>query len=222
MDERPLRSYGRMKARPLKPRRAALVTARLPDLAIPPGPLDPAGLMPGAAEVWLEVGFGGGEHLAGWAERRPDVLMLGVEPFLNGVASLVHHVDERGLQNVRLRQGDARVLVGELPAASLARVFILFPDPWPKSRHHKRRLLQPDFIAALARATRPGARLRVATDWRDYARWTLLRMLASPAWSWTAEQADDWRRPPCDHIATRYEAKALGDTPPIFLEFFRR
>jgi len=222
MDDRPLRTYGRVKGRPLKARQAALVQTRLPALCPPAGPFDPRALMPDATEVWLEIGFGGGEHLAAQAERRPDVLMLGVEPFLNGVASLVRHVDERGLANVRLCQGDARELVARLPDASIERVFVLFPDPWPKARHFKRRLLQPGFIAALARVTRGGGRLRFATDWRDYACWTLERMLASPGWTWTAERADDWRRPPQDHVSTRYETKALGDTPPIFLEFDRR
>jgi tRNA (guanine-N7-)-methyltransferase len=217
-----LRTYGRVKGRALKAAQAALLETLAPRLAIPEGPVDPRALMPGAAEVWLEIGFGGGEHLAGQAERRPEVLLLGVEPFLNGVASLLRHVDQRRLANVRILKGDARALVERLPAASLDRVVILFPDPWPKTRHHKRRLMQPAFVTALARATRAGARLRFATDWRDYAAWTLAQMLASPDWSWTAERATDWRNAPTDHLTTRYEQKALGDTPPIFLEFVRR
>jgi tRNA (guanine-N7-)-methyltransferase len=177
--------------------------------------------MPRASEVWLEIGFGGGEHLATQAERRPDALMIGVEPFLNGVASALRHIDERGLENVRIVQGDARDIVGRLPDSSLDRVVILFPDPWPKTRHHKRRLMQPDFIADLARATRPGGRLGFATDWRDYAAWTLERMSGRLDWIWIAEGPSDWRSPPADHVTTRYEQKALGDTPPIFLNFLR-
>ena len=221
MDRAQPRTYGRIKARALKPRRAILVDELLPRLGVPAGPFDPKALMPDAAEVWLEIGFGGGEHLAAQAERRPDVLMIGVEPFLNGVASALRHVDERGLNTVRIVQGDARDVVSRLPAASLDRVFILFPDPWPKTRHHKRRLMQPDFIAALARAARPGARLGFATDWRAYAAGTLERMTAQRGWDWTAEGPVAWRSPPADHVTTRYEQKALGDTAPIFLNFVR-
>jgi tRNA (guanine-N7-)-methyltransferase len=216
-----LRTYGRTKARPIKPRQARLFETLLPRVAIPDGPVDSIGLMPGASEVWLEIGFGGGEHMAAQASRRPDVLLLGAEPFLNGIASALRHIDEAGLPNVRLRQGDARHLLADLPDASLARAFILFPDPWPKARHHKRRLIQPEVIAELARVLRPGGALRFATDWADYATWTLERFVASPDFVWTAERADDWRVPPADHVTTRYEEKRLGDCAPVFLEFER-
>jgi tRNA (guanine-N7-)-methyltransferase len=218
--DRPLRSFGRLKARPLKPRQAGLLENELPALAIGPG-VEPRGLMPEAREVWLEIGFGGGEHLAEQAARNPDVLLLGAEPFVNGVASAVRHLYDRGLKNVRVHQGDARELVAGLPDACLDRVFILFPDPWPKARHHKRRLIQPEVLDELARVLRPGGGLRFATDWRDYAAWTLERMLKCPAFGWTAERAADWRTPPADHVTTRYEQKRLGDTTPIFLEFVR-
>ncbi|HZC18050.1 MAG TPA: tRNA (guanosine(46)-N7)-methyltransferase TrmB [Caulobacteraceae bacterium] len=221
MDHAPLRTYGRIKTRALKPRQAALVDGLLPGLGVPTGPFDPKALMAGGPEVWLEIGFGGGEHLAAQAERRPDVLMIGVEPFLNGVASALRHIDERGLKTVRIVQGDARDIVSRLPDASLDRVFILFPDPWPKTRHHKRRLVQSAFIAELARVAHPGAQLGFATDWRDYAAWTLERMAAQSDWAWTAEGPADWRNPPADHVTTRYEQKALGDTAPIFLNFVR-
>ena len=193
----------------------------LPRLALPQGPFDPAALAPGAREVWLEIGFGGGEHLAAQAAAHRDVLLLGAEPFLNGVASAVRHIEEAGLQNVRLHAGDARELLAALPAASLARVFILFPDPWPKARHHKRRLVNPAFAAELARAMRPGARLRFATDWADYADHALRALAAEPRLAWLAQRADDWRTPPPDHVTTRYESKRLGDCPPIFLDFER-
>ena len=215
---RPLRSYGRLKARPLKPRQAGLLDDLLPALALP---LDRTFVPPPGRELWLEIGFGGGEHLAEQAARRPDVLFLGAEPFVNGVASAVRHVHERGLENVRVHQGDARDLLAALPDASVARAFILFPDPWPKARHHKRRLIEPGFVADLGRVLRPGASLRFATDWRDYAAWTLERMSKSPVFEWTALRADDWRRPPADHVTTRYEAKRLGDCAPVFLEFVR-
>ncbi|MDB5454205.1 MAG: putative S-adenosylmethionine-dependent methyltransferase [Caulobacteraceae bacterium] len=219
----PLRSYGRMKARVLKPRQADLLARREGDLMLPEtGPVDPKAIMPAATETWLEIGFGGGEHMAEQASRRPDVLVIGAEPFLNGVASAVRHVDERGLANVRLIQGDARALLDALPEASLARVFILFPDPWPKARHHKRRLVQDEVVAQLARATAPGGLLRFATDWADYADGALRRFLKSPDWRWTAERADDWRIAPADHVTTRYEMKGLGDCSPVFLDFERR
>ncbi|MDP1617621.1 tRNA (guanosine(46)-N7)-methyltransferase TrmB [Phenylobacterium sp.] len=216
-----LRSYGRIKSRPIKPRQAALVETLLPQIRAPQAPFDPADLMPGAEEVWLEIGFGGGEHMASQAARAPNVLIIGCEPFLNGVASAVRHVDEQGLKNVRIKDGDARELIGHLPDACLNRVFILFPDPWPKARHHKRRIVQPEVLADLARVMKPGGKLRFATDVAGYADWALERVLASPDFKWAAERADDWRVPPADHITTRYEEKRLGDCEPVFFDFER-
>ncbi|HEY0650247.1 tRNA (guanosine(46)-N7)-methyltransferase TrmB [Phenylobacterium sp.] len=217
----PLRSYGRLKSRPIKPRQAALVEQRLPELRIPAGAVEPAALMPNARETWLEIGFGGGEHMAAQAGRHPDVLVLGAEPFTNGVASAVRHIDEQGLSNVRLHDGDVRELIARLPAASLARVFILFPDPWPKARHHKRRLVQPETVAELARVLKPGGRLRFASDWADYVDWALARIGEDSSFAWQADRADDWRVPPADHVTTRYEEKRLGDCAPVFLDFVR-
>ena len=193
----------------------------LPRIATPQAAFDPRSLMPGAPEVWMEIGFGGGEHMAGQAAAHPDVLVLGAEPFLNGVAGALNHIDAGGLQNVRLHAGDARTLMECLPAASIDRLFLLFPDPWPKLRHHKRRLVAAPFLAAAARILKPGARLRFATDWEDYAEWTLERFLASADFAWSAQVADDWRLAPADHMTTRYEAKRLGDCAPIWLEFIR-
>jgi tRNA (guanine-N7-)-methyltransferase len=122
---------------------------------------------------------------------------------------------------VRLHPGDARELLAGLADGMVSRAFILFPDPWPKARHHKRRLMTEPFIAELARVLRPGGALRFATDWKDYAAWTLERMERSPAFRWTAESASDWRQAPPDHVPTRYEAKGLGDSAPLFLEFER-
>ncbi|MCC7267715.1 MAG: tRNA (guanosine(46)-N7)-methyltransferase TrmB [Caulobacteraceae bacterium] len=216
-----LRSFGRLKGRPIKPRQAALMQTLLPRLRPPAGAFRPLDLAPAAHEAWLEIGFGGGEHMAEQAARHPDVLLLGAEPFQNGVASALRHVDERGLGNVRIHDGDARDLLARLPDASLARVFILFPDPWPKARHNKRRLVQPETVAELARVLKPGGLLRFATDWGDYADEALGRFLASPHFDWPAECAGDWRAPPADHVATRYEEKRLGDVPPVFLDFVR-
>jgi len=218
----PIRSFGRIRSRPVKARQAALLETLLPRIATPKSAFDPRTLAPGAREVWLEIGFGGGEHLAGQAARHADVLFLGAEPFVNGVASALRHIDELHLTNVRLHAGDGRELMAALPAASLQRLFLLFPDPWPKTRHHKRRLVGPAFVEAAARLLGRGARLRFATDWADYANWTLQCFLAGGAFDWTAEAADDWRLAPADHVTTRYEQKRLGDCTPVWLEFERR
>ena len=137
---------------------------RLPALRCPREAFDPKALKPDAAEVWLEIGFGGGEHMAAQAARRPEVLILGAEPFQNGVASAVRHVEEQGLSNVRIEDGDARALMERLPDGCLTRIFVLFPDPWPKARHHKRRLIQAETVAEFVRLLAPGGRLRFASD----------------------------------------------------------
>jgi tRNA (guanine-N7-)-methyltransferase len=221
-DHPPLRSFGRIRSRAIKPRQAALMTSLLPLVAVPEGAFDPQTLAPETNDVWLEIGFGGGEHMAAQAARRPDVLILGAEPFLNGVASALRHIEAGKLANVRLLAGDARDLMAALPDASLGRLFILFPDPWPKARHVKRRLVQPSFVDEAARLLKPGGRLRFATDWADYADQALLLVGRSPHFRWLAESADDWRRPPADHVTTRYEEKRLGDCAPIWLEFEKR
>lgn len=221
---RPLRSFGRIKSRAIKPRQAALFDTLLPSIALPDpraGPIDPSALMPGAAGVWLEIGFGGGEHLAEQASRHPDVLMIGCEPFLNGVGSALRHIDERGLKNVRLHADDARDVMTALPDASLDRVMILFPDPWHKARHNKRRLVQAETAAEIARLLKPGGRLRFVTDWTDYAEWALERFERTPGLVRQIDPSVDWFTAPADHVVTRYEEKKLGDTPPIFLDFVR-
>lgn len=200
------------------------MTDLLPKIAVADpaaGPIDPQALMPDAREIWLEIGFGGGEHLAEQAARHPDVLLIGCEPFLNGVGSALRHVEERDLKNVRLHAGDARDIMATMPDACLERVFILFPDPWPKARHQKRRFVQAETLAEIARLLKPGGRLHFVTDWKDYAAWTLERGLKVPELTWLANAADDWRVAPADHVRTRYQEKLLGDTQPIYLEFER-
>ncbi len=197
----------------------------LPHLALPEaGAIDVEGLFPSSREgggLVLEIGFGGGEHLVAQALAHPQARFIGVEPFLNGVASCLRHIAEGGVGNIRLHQGDARDVVARLPEASLDLAYILFPDPWPKARHHKRRLIQPDFVDALARVMKPGAELRFATDWADYADWTLQRFLSDARFAWMAERAADWRKPWPGHVTTRYEAKRLGDCAPVWLRFVR-
>jgi len=217
-----LRSYGRIKARALKPRQAALIETLLPRIAVPDGPIDLATLFPHAAGgVTLEIGFGAGEHLVRRASESPDAGFIGVEPFLNGVGACLAKIDEAGLANVRLHAGDARDVLAQLPTGALDMVYILFPDPWPKARHHKRRLIQPTFLAELARVMKPGAEARFATDWADYAEWTLAAFLNEPRFAWLAERADDWRAAWPGHAVTRYEEKRLGDCAPIWLRFVR-
>ena len=219
------RLYGRAAGKPLSKRQQGLVDDFLPKLAIPetaPGALAPISLFkPATREAWLEIGFGGGEHLAGQAARHPDIGIIGVEPFIDGVAKLLTALEENGTSNVLVRRGDARDLVAQFADASLDRVFILFPDPWPKTRHRKRRLVQPDFVAELARVMKPGAKLRFATDWADYANRALEAVMREGRFAWQADRADDWRKPPADHVTTRYQEKRLGDCAPVFLDFVR-
>jgi tRNA (guanine-N7-)-methyltransferase len=239
-DHRPLRTFGRTRARALKPRQAALVETLLPRLALdladvieiealfahaaletPPGaPRAPTGSR-GSGEVVLEIGFGGGEHLAAQASSQPCARFIGVEPFLNGVASCLRHIEESGATNVRLHHGDARAVMARLPDASLDVCYILFPDPWPKLRHHKRRLIQPELLSVLARVLKPGAEVRFATDWANYAAWTLEHFNRDRRFSWMAGRAGDWRAPWSGHTQTRYEQKRLGDCAPIWLRFQR-
>jgi tRNA (guanine-N7-)-methyltransferase len=215
----PLRSYGRIKSRSIKPRQAGLMQTLLPQIAVDLA--DPFGGWSGP--VWLEIGFGGGEHMAAQAARRPDVRILGAEPFVNGAASAVRHVEEQGLSNVRIHHGDARELVAALPDDRLERVFILFPDPWPKTRHHKRRLVSTATLDRLAVLMRPGAELRLATDDRDYLAWMLERATLHPAFEWLARGPADWRERPEDWPPTRYEEKArAAGRMPAFLRFLRR
>jgi tRNA (guanine-N7-)-methyltransferase len=216
----PLRSFGRIKARPVKPRQQALLDTLLPEIAVPQGSFRPLDLMPDAKAVWLEIGFGGGEHMAAQAGRNPETVVIGAEPFVNGVASAVRHVEEQALKNVRIYEGDAREVVDGLPDASLDRVFIMFPDPWHKARHNKRRLIQPEFVAKLARVMKPGSALRFATDWADYGEWTTERVLADANFRFAQADADR-NAIPADHVTTRYEEKKLGDCAPVFLDFVR-
>jgi tRNA (guanine-N7-)-methyltransferase len=223
--DRPIRTFGRTGGRQLSPRQQSLIDTRLSHWRIPaPGPsgLDPASLFPGARAVWLEIGFGGGEHLVAQAGAHPDVGFIGCEPFVEGVAKAMAGIEDNGLGNVRLWPDDARALMDGFPDACIGRAFILFPDPWPKRRQQKRRLVQPDFVAALHRVLCPGARVRFATDVASYADEALLAFLANGGFEWTAAQADDWRRPPADHVTTRYESKRLGDCDPVWYDLVTR
>ena len=185
--------------------------------------LDPGALFAdGARAVWLEIGFGAGEHLAWQARERPEIDFIGCEPFINGIARLLTDIDQAGLGNIRLFRDDARLLLAALPEASIERAFVLFPDPWPKTRHHKRRIIAPTTLPLLARVLADGAELRVATDDPSYKSWILRHVRASGSFDWMARVPSDWRSRPADWPPTRYEAKAgdAGRTPSFFL--FRR
>ena len=217
-----LSSFGRRKGRRLRATKQGLVDTLLPKLSIdiPQGKLDPASLFPTQKTFWLEIGFGGGEHIAHQAGLYPGVGMLGCEPYVNGFAELLKHIDEKKIDNIRLYTDDARILVDHLPDACLERVFILYPDPWPKSRHHKRRLVSTQTLDKLARVMKKGALLRLATDHADYATWMLEHLLVHPAFVWTAKNPEDWLNSPAEWISTRYEQKALAGRP-TYLEFAR-
>ncbi|PHS27369.1 MAG: tRNA (guanosine(46)-N7)-methyltransferase TrmB [Robiginitomaculum sp.] len=217
-----LRLYGRAKGHALKPRQAKLVDELLPGLGLPPDISARSDIVPDEKPLWLEIGFGGAEHLIAQARQNPDVRLIGIEPYLNGVAKALAGIEDFDLKNVLLERGDARLILQSMPDAILDRVFILYPDPWPKKRHHKRRLVQPDFVAELARLIRPGGCLRFASDIDHYQAWALARILDSDHFDWTAERADDWRMAPDDHFPTRYEGKAKkAGRPCVYLDFVR-
>ncbi len=222
--------YGRRRGRRLRPERARLLDRMLPVLALTPESLDgdPAGWFPRPVQaLWLEVGFGGGEHLARQAASHPDIGFIGCEPFLNGVAKLFAAIDaapeDAPLDNIRVFPDDARTVLDRLPDGCLDRAFILFPDPWPKARHNRRRFVARSQLDALARVMAPGAELRLATDHMDYLRWMLCHCLRHDAFEWLAREPADWRGRPADWPPTRYEEKALQrGAACVYLRFRRR
>ena len=218
--------FGRRKGHALKPRQAALFETLLPKLAIDltkPAPADLRTLFAGVDSVRVESGFGGGEHLMAEATAHPNTGFIGIEPFINGMAKALVVIDERKLSNIRLHHGDATDMLAWLPKSSLARFDLLYPDPWPKKRHWKRRFVQDKSVAEIASAVRPGGEFRFASDIPSYIEWTLTRLLRSPDFIWTAEQADDWRKPWPGFTRTRYEAKAVREgRTPCYLIFRRK
>lgn len=220
------RHFGRRKGPALSAHQSGLLETLLPRLLIEPKP----GRVPrsyfssGISEVWLEVGFGGGEHLLWQAGANPGIGIIGAEPYVSGVAKLLSRIaaSPGGETNVRLYTEDATDIIDALPDASLDRAFVLFPDPWPKTRHHKRRFIQTAMLDRLARVMKPGAELRYATDDPGYLVWTLERLSAHRAFAWLANSPADWRARPHDWPETRYEAKAIraGSTC-TYLRFVR-
>jgi tRNA (guanine-N7-)-methyltransferase len=220
------RHFGRRKGPALSAHQAGLFETLLPRLrlALEAG-ADPLRYFSGGiSEVWLEVGFGGGEHLLWQGEANPRVGLIGAEPYVSGVAKLLSKLaTTESISNIRLYTEDATDIIGSLPDASLSRVFVLFPDPWPKTRHHKRRFIQMAMLDRLARVMKQGAELRFATDDNGYLVWTLERLSAHSAFEWLATNTSDWRARPPDWPETRYEAKAIraGSTC-TYLRFARR
>jgi tRNA (guanine-N7-)-methyltransferase len=204
--------YGRRSGHRLRPGRRRLLDELLPQLQVrlpESGTLDPMRLFAHHPDrLWLEIGFGAGEHLAAQAAAHPLIGLIGCEPFVSGVARLLSLIDEQGLRNVRLFTDDARLLMQALPNGCLERIFVLFPDPWPKTRHHKRRIVNPATAAEFVRLLQPGGELRLATDDMGYARAMLLALRGQPALQWLARRPTDWRERPEDWPQTRYAMKA--------------
>jgi tRNA (guanine-N7-)-methyltransferase len=223
---RELRSFGRRRGRKPSARQQALLGEALPRLALDLKDVCPSGLsalfVAKTAAAWLEIGFGGAEHLVWQARRNPEVGLIGCEVFEDGVVKAMSAIEEHGLANIRLCTHDARDLLRWLPEASLQRVFALFPDPWPKKRHAKRRLVSRALLDLLARAMAPGAELRIATDIGDYAGAILRVACAHPAFAWQATGPSDWRERSPDWPETRYEAKARAERRRCYFLRFRR
>ncbi len=217
--------FGRRKGKSLRPRQAALTENLLPSLRVDLGALSQRCLAKAAPyrDLWLEIGFGGGEHLASDAQAHPRILFIGCEPFVNGVAKLVSTIDEKTIQNILIHDGDALEILRALPDASLGRVTILYPDPWPKFGQRKRRFISPETIQQMARTLRDGEEVRFATDIDDYSGWTLARFQASENFDWKAREAKDWTTPWAGWPGTRYEAKAFREgRTPAYLTFVRK
>ncbi|MDG2284742.1 MAG: tRNA (guanosine(46)-N7)-methyltransferase TrmB [Alphaproteobacteria bacterium] len=202
-----------------------LLRDMLPKITIPASqadqPIQPSELFAEPMrEIWMEIGFGAGEHLAWQAEQNPDIGFIGCEPYINGVASLLRHAADRGLSNIRILPDDVRPFLDRLPGACLARLFVLFPDPWPKRRHQERRIVQRETLNKFIRLLVPGGELRLATDDPQYLRWMLVRATGRTDLDWQARCPADWRVRPDDWPGTRYEAKAIEEgRPPAFLRF---
>jgi len=218
--------FGRRRGKALRVGRAATVADALPRLRVDPETLpdDLTLLFPEPVrEIRLEIGFGGAEHLLHRAQENPDIGYIGVEPFVDGLAKGVAGVERLGLRNVRLYDDDATKLLDRLPDACLAGVDLLYPDPWPKTRHWKRRFVSDENLRRLARVMKPGALFRFASDIDSYVGWTLAHARRSPDFEWTAETAGDWRAPWAGWPGTRYEAKAIREgRRGTYLTFRRR
>lgn len=216
-----LTSFGRNRGRSLRPYQQGLVDTLLPKLAVSTD--NPVIGLSGYSSVALEIGFGGGEHLLAQAAHHPETLFIGCEPFINGVAKCLAGIDTAKLSNIRLFTNDARQLIKALPDACLDSIFILFPDPWPKARHRKRRLINVQTMDMLAQVHKKSGRLLIATDHVDYSVAILELLLNHPDYEWTAMAQDNWKNPPADWTQTKYQRKTSQQgRPPMFFECLRR
>jgi tRNA (guanine-N7-)-methyltransferase len=215
--------YGRRKGPALSAHQEHLRETLLPKLLLHiEAGRNPRTYFPDVDDVWLETGYGGGEHLLWQAQNNPRIGLIGAEPYISGTAKLLSKLDANAPPpNIRLHEDDARDIIAALPDASIGRFFLLFPDPWPKTRHHKRRFLQMEMLDHLARILRSGAELRFASDDAGYLAYALERLMAHDAFQWTAAGPSDWKTRVPDWPQTRYEAKELHG-PPVFLRFIRR
>lgn len=224
MEDYALKFYGRRKGKPMRPGKAGAHEEVLPKIAIrdPASPFDAFGDGQ-PRKLWLEIGYGDGEHLAWQARQNPDIAMIGCEPFINGTAALCVQVREYDIRNIRIWPDDARLLMPHIPDQSIDRCFLLNSDPWPKTRHHKRRFIQPETLDELHRIMKPGAELRLSSDHAALTAWHLEKVCHYPGFEWTAESAAGWRQRPADLPETRYQKKGLTQgRPTIFLDFRRR
>ena len=229
MDTDKWRFYGRRSGRKLNKTRQALLDDLYPKLQIDEtsldeaGTLDPSSLFDNPAKITLEIGFGNGEHLAEMMHRAPDESFIGAEPFINGMTAFLKEMDERDLDhNVRLLNDDAIPLVKSLTSASIDEIYILNPDPWHKTRHHQRRIVNPKNLNLFARILKPGARLIMSTDVPDLIEWMITHSTRHDDFKWLANKADDWRVPPQDWIPTRYETKGAKGADKMHYLFFER
>lgn len=216
--------WGRRQSRPLKENQREALAKLWPEVALDlpvNDMIDPAKLFTALLEdLWVEIGFGGGEHLAAQAARHPQVGFIGCEPFVNGVASLVTYIQENSLKNIRIVKDDARLLIARLPDQSVGRIFVLFPDPWPKRRHNKRRIIQQDTVSTFARILKPGGLLIMATDDADYAQWMQDILVEHPAFDLRLDGGTSIYERPENWPITRYEKKGIADgRMPVYLEY---
>ncbi|VAV89755.1 tRNA (guanine(46)-N(7))-methyltransferase [hydrothermal vent metagenome] len=211
--------YGRIKGVRLSDRQSRLITSLLPQVRLDLNQPLPVSHQ----ETWLEIGFGGGEHLAHQAINNPHISFIGAEPFVNGVAKLLVAIEENNIGNLAIHDDDVRTLLPKIPDACLSRVFVLYPDPWHKQRHRKRRMVNDDTVAHFHRILKPAGVFRFASDIEDYVQWTVAAVRKHGGFEFSGDSIRDWRQPPADWHRTRYEAKALREgRTPSYISFIRR
>lgn len=228
--------YGRRSGRPIKPSQRKLLDELLPQLQITneqiaslssnmdfPSLLQHFNFLGSPNELWLEIGFGGGEHLAAQAEQNPNVAFIGCEPFINGISSLLKHIKHKNLQNIRILPDDCRPFLKALPKEIFSKIFLLFSDPWPKRRHHDRRVINPDNLDLFSSLMKKNAELRVATDDPSLIKWSFEHLQAHPDFTWANPDPTDHQKRPMDWPPTRYEEKALCQgRKPFYFSYLKK